>query len=87
GAENDCPNDLAVFAPLFIAAEAYGVTEVEGGGLQTIIKPLGSGGTADPLNQRATVGWKAMKTAEILVEPYMVRVECCSEFSPDAKMN
>lgn len=87
GAENDCPDGLAVFAPLFLAAGAYGVTEVTGGGLQTIIKQLGSAGTADPLNQRSTVGWKATKTAEILLEPYMYRVECCSEFSPDAEMN
>ena len=39
------------------------------------MKPLGSAGTADPLNQRGTVGWKATKTAEILVQQYMVRVE------------
>lgn len=87
GAENDCPDGLAVFAPLFLADGAYGVTEITGGGLQTIIKQLGSAGTADPLNQRSTVGWKAMKTAEILLEPYMYRVECCSEFSPDAEAN
>lgn len=87
GAENDCPEGLAVFAPLFLAADAYGITEVTGGGLQTIIKQLGSAGTADPLNQRSTVGWKAMKTAEILMEYYMCRVECCSEFSADAQAN
>ena len=87
GAENDCPEGLAVFAPLFLAADAYGITEVTGGGLQTIIKQLGSAGTADPLNQRSTVGWKAMKTAEILLESYMCRVECCSEFSADAQAN
>ena len=87
GAENDCPEGLAVYAPLFLAAGAYGVTEIEGGGLETIIKQLGSAGTADPLNQRSTVGWKATKTAEILLEMYMVRAECCGEFSPDAEMN
>jgi N4-gp56 family major capsid protein len=87
GAQNDCPEGLAVFAPLFLAQNAYGVTEITGGGLQTIIKQLGSAGTADPLNQRSTVGWKAMKTAEILLQPYMIRVECCSEFSADAEMN
>ena len=87
GADNDCPADLAVYAPLFIAAGAYGVTKVTGGGLQSIIKQLGSGGTSDPLNQRSTVGWKATKTAEILLEPYMVRCECCGEFSSEAEMN
>ena len=87
GTENDCPAGLAVFGCLFIANGAYGVTEVTGGGLQTIIKQLGSAGTADPLNQRSTVGWKAMQTAEILQQAYMYRVECCSAFSPSAKMN
>lgn len=87
GAENDCPDGLAVYAPLFLAAGAYGVTKITGGGLQTIIKQLGSAGTADPLDQRSTVGWKATKTAEILLEMYMVRAECCGEFSPDAEMN
>lgn len=87
GEENDCPTGLAVFGCLFIANNAYGVTEVTGGGLQTIIKQLGSAGTADPLNQRSTVGWKALQTAEILQQAYLYRVECCSAFSPEAKMN
>jgi N4-gp56 family major capsid protein len=57
GTENDCPSGLAVFGCLFLAEGAYGVTEVTGGGLQTIIKQLGSAGTSDPLNQRSTVGY------------------------------
>ena len=51
------PNNLGVFSCLFLADGAYGITEVSGGGLQTIIKQLGSGGTADPLDQRSTVGY------------------------------
>ena len=70
----------AAYATLVLGSDAYGVTEVEGGGLQHIVKQLGSAGTADPLNQRATVGWKATKTAERLVEQYMVRVETTSTF-------
>jgi len=64
-----------VFSTLVIGEGAYGVTDISGGGLQTIIKQKGSGGTSDPLDQRATVGWKAAKTAEILVNEYMVRIE------------
>lgn len=64
-----------VYATLILADDAYGVTEVEGGGLEHIVKPLGSAGSADPLNQRSTVGWKGMKTAEILVPQYIVRIE------------
>lgn len=74
----------AVYSTLIIGQNAYGVTEITGGGLQHIVKQLGSAGTADPLNQRATVGWKAMKTAERLIEQYMVRVETCSEFDSAA---
>ena len=68
-------SDGDVYGTLIIANGAYGVTEITGGGLQTIIKQLGSAGTADPLNQRSSIGWKAIKTAEILVEPYMIRIE------------
>ena len=69
-----------VFGCLFLGDGAYGVTEVTGGGLQTIVKQKGSAGTADPLDQRSSIGWKAMKTAEILVPEYMVRYECKSSF-------
>lgn len=64
-----------VYSTLILADNAYGVTEVTGGGLKSIIKQLGSGGTADALDQRATSGWKAVKTAEILIQQYMVRLE------------
>lgn len=67
-----------VQSTLIIGKNAYGVTEITGGGLEHITKQLGSGGSTDPLNQRATVGWKATKTAEILVDPYMVRIESCT---------
>ncbi|HBU12180.1 MAG TPA: N4-gp56 family major capsid protein [Clostridiales bacterium] len=77
----------SVYGTLIIGANAYGVTDVEGGGLQHIVKQLGSSGTADPLNQRATSGWKAMKTAERLVEEYMIRVEHGSGTNPQAESN
>ena len=69
-----------VYSTLILGADAYGVTEITGGGLEHIVKQLGSAGTADPLNQRATAGWKATKTAERLVEQYMVRIETASTF-------
>ena len=70
---------------IVLGDDAYGITEVEGGGLKHIIKQLGSAGTADALDQRATVGWKAVKTAERLVENYMVRIESCA--STNGKAN
>ena len=74
-----------VFLTMVLGEGAYGVTEITGGGLQTIVKQKGSAGTGDPLDQRSSVGWKAMKTAERLVENYMVRIESKGAFS--AKVN
>lgn len=76
-----------IFGTLIFGGEAYGVTEIEGGGLETIVKPKGSAGTADPLNQRSSVGWKATKTAEILVPPYIYRIEGKSSLSAKAVEN
>ena len=69
-----------VFGCLFFGEGAYGVTEITGGGLQTIVKQKGSAGTADPLDQRSSIGWKAMTVAEILIPEYLVRYECKSSF-------
>lgn len=83
-----CPKDLAVFATLFLGDGAYGTTEITGGGMETIVKQKGSAGSADPLDQRSSVGWKAMKTAQILIPQYLVRVESCSKrFSSVAAAN
>lgn len=79
-------SDRDVYATLVMGKDAYGVTDVIGGGLEFIVKQKGSSGTADPLNQRATAGWKLMKTAEILVDQYMIRVETTSSFQ-DGKAN
>lgn len=64
-----------VYSTLILGDDAYGVTEIEGGGLEHIVKQHGSAGTADPLNQRATCGWKGTKVAELLVPQYIVRIE------------
>ena len=76
-----------VFGCLFLADGAYGITEITGGGLQTIVKQKGSAGTADPLDQRSSIGWKAMKTAEILIQPYLVRVECKTALKEFVEVN
>jgi len=75
----------AVFCTLFLGENAYGVTELENGGLEHIVKQRGYGN--DPLNQRSSVGWKATKVAKRLLEEYIIRLESGSEFSPTAKAN
>lgn len=77
---------IDVYSTLLLGENAYATTKIEGGGLETIVKALGSGGTADPLNQRSTVGWKAMKVTEILSQQYMVRIETASTYN-DHKEN
>ena len=79
--------DGGVYSTLILGDNAYGVTEISGGGLQHIVKQLGSAGTSDPLDQRATAGWKATKVAERLVENYMVRIESKSTFSDKVVAN
>ena len=64
-----------VYSILVIAKDAYGVVPLSGFGSQIIRKGLGSAGSADPLNQRATVGWKAVRTAVILNDAWMARLE------------
>lgn len=66
----------SVFTSLLLGANAYGVTELENGGLQHIVKQLGYG--EDPLNQRSSCGWKATSVAVRLCEEYMVRIESLS---------
>ena len=65
-------NGVTVYSTLVLGADAYGVTEMEGG-IENIIKQKGYGN--DPLNQRSSVGWKAFKAAKRLVEEYMIRIE------------
>lgn len=66
---------IDVYCTLVFGANAYGITRVSGEALRNIVKPLGSAGSADPLDQRATSGWKATFVAKILNESYIQRIE------------
>lgn len=48
----------AVYHSIMLGADAVDQVKFAGGGVKTIAKGLGSGGVSDPLDQRATVGWK-----------------------------
>lgn len=54
---------------------AYATVDLAGGNMQMITKPLGSSGSADPLNQRASMGWKAKQASFIKQDTYMFRWE------------
>lgn len=65
-----------IAATLIFGKDAYGVIDIEGQNVRAIVKPAGSAGTADPLEQVSTVGWKADGfAAKILQNAWLVRVE------------
>ena len=66
---------IDVHGTLILAAEAYGVSRISGEAMKNIVKPLGSAGTADPLEQRSTSGWKATFVAVRLNENFLLRLE------------
>lgn len=66
---------VTVHKTLILAQDFYGISRVSGEAMRNIVKPLGSGGTADPLEQRSTSGWKATFVAKILNENFGVIIE------------
>lgn len=70
-----------VYATIVLGENAYGTVGISGDSVEHIIKQLGSAGSADALNQRATAGWKATTATKRLVEDYMVRIESTSTFN------
>jgi N4-gp56 family major capsid protein len=68
-------SSIDVHATLIMGMEAYGVSRISGAALQNIVKPLGSSGTSDALNQRGTTGWKGTFVAKILNDDFLGRIE------------
>lgn len=67
---------IDVYGTIILGANAYGVIDLANSQSQGVIyKGLGSAGSADPLNQRQTLGWKEYFTAKILNDAFMVRLE------------
>ena len=67
-----------VASVIVLGKSAYGLTSVKGGAApRVIVKPAGSAGTADPLDQINSVGWKLDGFAVKLLQPeFAVRIEC-----------
>ena len=66
---------IDVHGTMILAAEAYAISRISGEAMKNIVKPLGSAGTADPLDQRSTSGWKATFVTARLNENFMLRIE------------
>ncbi len=73
GSKSTSGTYLDIYSILILAPDSYGIVDIKGKALENIVKPLGSGD--DPLNQRGTTGWKAMTTAVILNDLWMMRYE------------
>ena len=69
----DADTDFNVYPTYCFRDGAYGVGTLQN--LQTFYKPFGAAGTEDPLNQRATVGWKCMYGCAVLNDLFIVRLE------------
>ena len=66
-----------VASVIVLGQYAYGVTSLKRAKPRVIVKPAGSAGTADPLDQISTVGWKMDGFGAKLLQPeYAVRIEC-----------
>ena len=76
-------NETAIIEQTIVMGmDAYATTTVRGKqGIRTIIKPIGSAGANDPLEQFGTIGWKAILGCAILNQAWLVRIE---HVSPDA---
>lgn len=80
-------NNTAVFPMLVLGKDAFGNVKVSGEDAHVIVKQLGSSGSADPLDQRSTIGWKSFYAAKILQEEWICRVECGSALSDISEAN
>ena len=70
-----------VYQTLVYGDNAFGCVDFAGDNLQTIVKPLGSAGTADPLNQFGTTGWKVSDANAILNDDFLIRIETPSSIT------
>ncbi len=66
-----------VYSCLLLAKEAFGVVKLAGASMTYFDK---AGGNSDPLHQRSTAGWKMCKTATILQDKYMKRIEVAARW-------
>ena len=63
-----------VYNSFVFGQDAFGAVKFDALGMALIVKPLGSAGTNDPLNQIASVGWKASWAGGILDQTRIVNL-------------
>lgn len=63
-----------VYSNFILGQEAYGVVKLGSKEAEFIVKPLGSSGTSDPLNQRGSVGYKYPFATRLLNDNWITRL-------------
>ena len=75
--ENAGASSADVASIIVLGQYAYGYTSWKGANPRVIVKPVGSAGTNDPLDQISTIGWKMDGFGVKMLQPeYAVRIEC-----------
>ena len=75
--ENAGASSADVASIIVLGQYAYGYTSWKGAKPRVIVKPVGSAGTNDPLDQISTIGWKMDGFGVKMLQPeYAVRIEC-----------
>lgn len=65
---------IPVWNNIILGQEAYGVVKLGSKEAEFIVKPLGSSGTSDPLNQRGSVGYKYPFATRLLNDNWITRL-------------
>ena len=71
-------NGIDVYSTVVYGQNAFGTIELGGNGrnVQIIIKPVGSSGAIDPLDQRGTIAWKVKGFCTVILQDdFIVRIE------------
>jgi len=63
-----------VYSSFILGQEAYGIVNLGSQNARMYVKSLGSSGTADPLDQRSSIGWKIWFASRILNDNWITRV-------------
>lgn len=71
-----------VYGTMIIGQGAFAAANIAGTGqFESIVKPLGSAGASDPLDQRSSLGWKSIQAPVILNNNFMGRIESGSSLN------
>lgn len=74
GVNSGFTGNYPIWNNIILGQEAYGVVKLGSKEAEFIVKPLGSSGTSDPLNQRGSVGYKYPFATRLLNDNWITRL-------------